>query len=105
MKQDQFDLILKSRLESIKNVLGGKAQEYAINDDRLHNFKVAARIAGNTPREALWGMAMKHLVCVDDMIKGHTTPTPYLINEKLGDMINYLVLLEAVLIEQIWESH
>ena len=101
MKQEQFDVILSDRLNRIKTVLGNKAKEYAVGGDRLHNFKVAARINNCTPAEALWGMAMKHLVCIEDLIQDRVKATDGLIDEKIGDMINYLILLEALLQETI----
>lgn len=96
MKTDTFNEILEERLKAIKNTLGSKAQEYAFKDDRLHNFKVAARVSQVTIPAALWGMALKHLVSVMDLVEGQLTATPETVNEKIGDMINYLILLEAV---------
>ena len=98
MNADQFGLLLDERLASIKAVLGSKAKEYAIGD-RLYNFKRAAEIARTTPQKALFGMFLKHLVSVLDLIEGSIPPTDHLINEKIGDTINYLILLEAILKE------
>ena len=96
MKNAEFDKILEARLWKIKDTLSSKAKEYATDGDRLHNFKASARLNGETVPEALWGMATKHLVSVLDMVKGRTAPTEAMVNEKVGDMINYLILLEAV---------
>lgn len=98
MNTPQFEAILESRLSSIKQVLGNKAKEYAIGD-RLYNFKRAAEISRTTPQKALAGMFMKHLVSVLDLVEGSLPPTEYMVNEKIGDAINYLILLEAVLKE------
>ena len=43
-------------------------------------------------------MLLKHWVSVRDLCRQENPPVP-LINEKLGDAINYLILLEAVLKE------
>lgn len=96
MNQKDFDELLNTRLAKIKDVLQSKGIGYAFNDDRLHNFKVAARLTGQTSPEALWGMAMKHLVSVEDLIKGRLENQRGNVDEKLGDMINYLILLEAL---------
>jgi len=53
-----------------------------------------------TPERALWGMAKKHLVSVTDLIHGRAEVTPERIDEKIGDMINYLILLEGLLIKK-----
>lgn len=98
MTAEQFDAIVESRLAFIKTILGKKAKEYAIGD-RLYNFKRAAEILRTTPQRALAGMLAKHLVSVLDLIEGSLTPSEYMVNEKIGDAINYLILLEAVLKE------
>lgn len=100
MNNTQFETILTARLESIRATLGSKAKEYAIGD-RLYNFKRAAEIGRTTPAKALAGMMMKHLVSVIDLIEGSTEPTEYMVNEKIGDAINYLILLEAVFKEKM----
>ncbi len=98
MTTEEFEDILEERLFQIRRTLSAKAAEYA-TDDRLHNFKVAARVNNTTPARALWGMFTKHLVSVIDMVEGRIEPTDKLVDEKVGDMINYLILLEAVLKE------
>ena len=99
MKQKEFDIILENRLAKIKEILSHKAKEYATTD-RLHNFKVAARINNTTPAKALWGMALKHLVSVMDIIEGNIIYDDAMVDEKCGDLINYIILLESVLKEK-----
>lgn len=100
MTNEQFEEILNKRLELIRNVLGTKAKEYAFGGDRLHNFKVASRAMEEPMSQALWGMAMKHLVSVIDLVEGRLPNTQANCDEKIGDMINYLILLEAALEEE-----
>ena len=98
MTDHQFTEILSARIQSIIDTLGSKAKEYAIGD-RLYNFKRAAEIQRTTPAKALAGMWMKHVVSVIDLIEGSTEPTEERVNEKIGDAINYMILLEAVFAE------
>lgn len=105
MKAQEFDKVLEDRITSMRGTLAGKAEEYASDNDRLHNFKVAARMESKpqTPEQALWGMLKKHLVSVVDIVDMTATgncPSEWLRNEKIGDAINYLVLLEALLVER-----
>ena len=110
MKSEDFDAILEQRLNRIKEVLISKGQEYSSKTDRLHNFKVAARIGKKeeTPEQALLGMLKKHLVSIMDLVEetkisleGITyRPNLNVWDEKLGDAINYLILLEALVIER-----
>ena len=99
MNSNNFDQIVTNRLIQIKKVLGIKAIEYSQDNDRLHNFKIAARLKNETPAKALWGIAVKHLVSVEDLIEGRLNASPEMVNEKVGDMINYLVLLETIFAE------
>lgn len=99
LSNERFEEILDNRLEKIKTVLGEKAREYVRNGDRLHNFNRAAKIARSERETVLWnGFALKHLVSVldiiDDIEKGDI-PSNELADEKIGDLINYLILLET----------
>ncbi|MDA3823767.1 MAG: hypothetical protein PF450_14315 [Bacteroidales bacterium] len=100
MNPKQLNEIVDNRLESCKKVLCKKASEYASDTDRLHNFKRAAVILETTPEKALEGMWTKHLVSTQDLINAPETATPKLIHEKIGDMINYLLLLEGLFVER-----
>lgn len=103
MTHVDFDLLLESRIRKIKSTLAAKAGEYA-TDDRLHNFKRSAEIRGGViPEQALLGMWVKHVTSVidivDDVAKGRLASTA-MVDEKIGDCVNYLILLEALLMER-----
>ena len=104
MDQKWFNEILDDRISKIKKVLSKKAGEYSSGNDRLHNFKRAAALNCETPEKALAGMLTKHIVSIYDMIDGldSTSCPDYSVwDEKLGDAINYCILLEALIIERI----
>ena len=92
-----FNKLVKNRCEKIHSVLASKAKEYAVDNNRFHNFDLAAAVNNTTPEKALWGMATKHLVSVIDIVNSPETVSLELIEEKIGDMINYLILLEGLL--------
>ena len=100
MTANDFDMVLKERLEAAERVLGSKAKEYASQEDRLHNFKRAAALLGQTPAQACVGFMTKHLVSILDIVtadaKGLKVPIEVR-EEKIGDAINYLILLDAIL--------
>jgi len=106
MTPEKFEEVLNDRLSKIKTVLSSKAKEYSSNSNRLHNFDVAARMDSTTPEKALKGMLLKHEVSVRDLIEwagsidSHKI-TVALIDEKIGDVINYYILLEAMLLRRI----
>lgn len=105
MKADVFNAILDFRIGCMKTTLLDKAKEYASDSNRLHNFNMAAIMSRTTPEKALWGFMVKHLVSLRDMIDKLEDPSFglsfELVNEKIGDTVNYLVLLEALFKERI----
>ncbi|MBR5823661.1 MAG: hypothetical protein IKY67_05930 [Paludibacteraceae bacterium] len=102
MTGERFNQITKERIDVCLKTLCTKADEYATTD-RLHNFKVAGELQNCTPIKALGGMMSKHTVSVYDLINdyesGKEIPTS-LWNEKIGDSINYLLLLTALIVEE-----
>ena len=107
MDSKTFDLILKQRILNMKRILASKGKEYASNNDRLYNFKRAGQIKRESPEAAWLGMFSKHLVSILDLIENPDTvltskkkPVEY-IDEKIGDAINYLVLLEGLVLERL----
>jgi len=96
---DQFNTVCNKRLDKIKSVLQAKGKEYVSGSDRYHNFNVAARVLGTSREEALLGMAVKHYVSILDIIEQPGRFSDEMIDEKIGDMINYLILLEGMLLE------
>ena len=103
MTTEQFEQIIRRRMELGLETLAHKAKEYA-KGDRLHNFKRGGEVMGCSPERALLGYMTKHLVSVvdiiDDIEKGHA-PTQTYWDEKLGDLYNYVLLLDAVVTERI----
>ena len=100
MTNAEFNKLLNARIDKIKAVLEKKAGEYAQEEDRLYNFKVAADMSNVTPEISCWHFLTKHLVCVRDLAYGLLPAKPEIIDEKIGDAINYLILLEALLRER-----
>ncbi len=102
MNSSKFNEIIKTRIQKCMDVLGVKSGEYA-TDDRLHNFKVAAELQNCTPVAALAGMMAKHTVSVYDLTRKHENGeeiSPAMWDEKIGDSINYLLLLTAAIEEE-----
>lgn len=102
MESSEFAAMSMERVETCLTTLNAKGEEYSRYGDRLHNFKTAGRIMNVTPSEALWGMYIKHLVSVQNMVQdiaaGKTIPHSA-IQEKIGDSINYHLLLEGLIYE------
>ena len=98
MDAQEFETIFEAQVDACRKTLVKKAEEYS-PVDRLSNFKVAGTLAGCTPQQALGGMLAKHIVSIYDLIRDDSYDLD-IWNEKLGDALNYLFLLKALLIEQ-----
>lgn len=103
MHANDFNAIVEAMFDQSRSVLVQKADEYA-TDDRLHNFKVAAALTGETTREALAGMMVKHTVSIYDMCRDEKTYSQKQWDEKIGDHLNYLLLLKAIVIEEMYDD-
>lgn len=105
MEKTKFDECVANRIVRIREVLSAKAEEYSTGSNRFHNFDVAARILDCTPEQALRGMLLKHIVSVLDLIQWAKEEedliTATVIDEKIGDTINYLILLEGLLLRRL----
>ena len=100
MNQQHFQAVVESRIERTLELLGVKGKEYARGGDRLSNFKRAASIKRETVEKAWLGIWSKHLVSILDMIddvQAGCSPAPFAQwQEKIGDTIVYMILLEAI---------
>ena len=104
MNSLEFNAVFEQTLGMCRETLCAKADEYAEDDDRLHNFNIASILQGNTPIESLGGMMVKHTVSVYDLIrrtgKGAEI-SEAMWDEKIKDSINYLILLRGIVAEGI----
>lgn len=103
MNADTFNAVLAHEINRITKVLGTKASEYADDADRLRNFKQAAHLKGETPRQALAGMMAKHTVSIYDLCMMPELADVAVWAEKITDHLNYLILLRALVQEEAHE--
>lgn len=100
MTTKEFECIMENQINRCREILGSKAGEYAAEDDRLHNFRVAAALQGGSLKQALAGMMVKHTVSLYDMCTSGKAYPIELWDEKITDHQNYLTLLRAVVEEE-----
>ena len=98
MKTNMFNEVIENQIKMCRDLLIIKGAEYA-TEDRLHNFKTAARMQECTIQQALAGMMAKHTVSIYDMCNSNKDYTMEYWDEKITDHINYLLLLKATLYE------
>lgn len=110
MRTEAFNEIIMETQNITNKMLIEKGEEYATDGDRLHNFRVAAQLKGESMESALWGFTVKHIVSVADMVRRtEDAKDPYLFpesqwNEKLMDAINYLSMLRVVRADRTKEN-
>ena len=110
LKPTEVTIIIENQIERSMDVLIEKNNEYGANNDRLHNFRVAAELQNCTMEQALAGMMCKHTISIYDMIQGLSDDEKRkypleLWEEKITDNINYLLLLKAVVEERYWREN
>jgi len=107
MNQKDFDTIVEQRITKIHNILKTKAGEYAHHGDRLRNFKDIALFTDDCPEKALLMQVVKHFNAIKDFINDLNEHAPQRLreypywDEKIGDVINFMILLEALVIERL----
>lgn len=102
MKHNDFIDTVNDTLKHCCELLLTKGVEYnSDEDDRLAVFKQTAAFERTTPQRALFGMLAKHLISVQNMcdteIRDYSAERWL---EKIGDAINYLLLLEGLVKEE-----
>ena len=109
MKRDEFIKSTEEVLEQLMEILKYKGREYSTIDNTFANFENAIGTSMCDTREGvLWHYMLKHVVSIKDMVQelevgGQFSKnyTVEYVNEKIGDNINYLLLLRAMLLERL----
>ena len=96
MTNEDFDVLVNKRLAECKKTLIAKTGIYASKKDRLHNFKVGAALIRQTPSQYAMALVTKHIVAIADKLVNNETMTLEFVVEKMGDTINYMLLIEAL---------
>ena len=104
MKTRDFEMVVDKRFAECREILLAKNKEYAEEGDKLSNFKEAADLKGESPEMALWGFWVKHIIgmkkIVLDLELDDMEPSETMMRDKFSDMINYALLLEALIRER-----
>lgn len=105
MTNDRFNQFTAEITKHCLDVLIAKRDEYASDADRMHNFHLSNQLQSmvtvRTPESAAWNLMSKQLVSVIDMLNAPSTLySEYHIKEKIGDCINYLILMGGMISER-----
>jgi hypothetical protein len=105
MNPKAFEKLFKDIVKRNNKTALAKNKEYASDSDKMHNFKRAAAMLQETPEKALIGMWVKHIISLLDMVDkiesgNYESITKKLLEEKIGDAMIYLALLEGIIKER-----
>lgn len=104
MTPPDFQKVVEKRIERIRSVLGSKQDEYSRGSNPMHNFEVGAEFLDEPPEAYCLQLMTKHLISITDMVldiqDNDKLAKPEVWEEKIGDAINYLILLEALVTER-----
>jgi hypothetical protein len=103
MKIKDFKNLLEKRFEKTRKTYSIKMNEYATDLDVFQSFKKGVGFSfHDTPEGVAWEYACKHLECIKTIISKlpDEVPTDELLEEKIGDAINYLIILEGLIKER-----
>ena len=76
--------------------------EYQRNNNPFHNFDKGVKITNKSREDVIWGFALKHFISIQDIkddLKNGIIPSEELLDEKYGDLINYLLFEKASILE------
>lgn len=100
---EDLDKIVAETFRDCQHLLIVKGGEYAGSGDRLGNFKRGAARVGIHQMQILWIYAAKHIDSLETFIRDQATgtdrPRSEPIEGRVDDLINYCILLKAMIKE------
>jgi len=103
MKINKFKELLEKRFNKTRKVYSKKMNEYANDLDVFLSFKKGVGFSfQDTPEGVAWEYACKHFESIKTIISKlpDEIPSDELVDEKIGDAINYLIILEGLIKER-----
>jgi hypothetical protein len=108
VNKHDFSALVSATVKSTADLLVVKGGEYASDADRLANFKRGAALTGCTPLQVAFIYASKHYDGIASFVKtsaeGTPRPSSEPIEGRFDDLINYCVLMKALVVEKNGET-
>jgi hypothetical protein len=108
MDQATFKALCEKTVRDTSAILVSKGEEYAGSQDRLANFKRGANLTGATPLQVAFVYASKHYDSIATYIKKDAAGFEQRLSEpiegRFDDLINYCILMKAIVAEQFAEA-
>mgnify|MGYP001290536752 CR=1 FL=1 len=103
MKEEEFLAIMKRMIENEEKIMCCKGMEYTSGDlktDRLANFYRIAKELDQDPKVVCYIYAKKHWDSITNYVKCGKEYSNEKISGRINDLRNYMILLNAIIIEQ-----
>jgi len=103
MQLDKFKSLLQHIYRRTDETFDIKRDEYANDVDVFKSLKNGTAFSFQSePEQVAWNYLAKHLESIQSILSKlpDEEPSVELINEKLGDAINYLIIIEGLLRER-----
>lgn len=99
MNNQEFSKSVETALEIVRSRLVVKNQEYAHNSDVFRNFRTGISMQ-KIPQGIAWEYMTKHLQWLKDTIADNKLPDMDQVDEKIIDIVNYLLIIRAMYEDQ-----
>lgn len=103
MNGKDFNALVSATFSAAEGLLVVKGGEYAGSEDRLANFKRGAALTGATPLQVAFIYASKHYDGIASFVRtaaeGTARPSSEPIEGRFDDLINYCILMKALVME------
>jgi len=103
MNRKDFDELVNQTIRETAQLLVEKGAEYAGGADRLGNFKRGAQHIGITPLQVALIYTSKHFDAISTYIRNDAQGMEQILSEpiegRLNDLINYAILIKALIKE------
>ncbi len=98
--------VVQRRVQLIQDVLDAKNSEYADQDGVFKAFTESLPLSFHDTKQAVaWEFMVKHLQSIKMIIEAKSKtgkiPDEKMLEEKIGDAINYLILIEGMFKEDM----
>ena len=104
MNLSKFKILLEGIFRRTESTFNTKRNEYAHDEDGFKSLKNGTSFSfHNEPEQVAYEYLCKHLESIQSILKKlpEEVPRYELINEKFGDAINYLIIIEGLLKERV----
>src|SRR5690348_62432 len=92
--------LMDSIFSKAKEIAKAKGEDYTKGSlDALANFKEGGVSIGTDPKKVCWIFMNKHYQAITNYVKTNGQSESEPISERIKDLINYLVLLQALIVE------